>query len=157
MGRQTFAGGTEFDIRGRIRLAAGPTSTNFPDEVQSLPIAQKGRRLHFLHTAQNKEQPDGTEIGIYRVHYADGQQTDIPILYGAHVRSDLDLVDPKGPKKTLAGNTRVAWEEAPESKAMRLFEMTWENERPDVMIESLDFISRKTGTEPILFAITVEP
>jgi len=38
-----------------------------------------------------------------------------------------------------------------------MFEMTWENERPDVAIESLDFISRKTGTAPILFAITAEP
>ena len=36
-------------------------------------------------------------------------------------------------------------------------EMTWENERPDVAIESLDFISRKIGTVPILFAITAEP
>ena len=125
--------------------------------MPGLLIAQKGRRLHFLHTAWKHKPPDGTEIGIYRVHYADGQQTDIPILYGAHVRSDLDLLDPKGPKKTLAGNTRVAWEEATGFESMQLFEMTWENERPDVMIESLDFISRKTGTEQILFAITVEP
>jgi hypothetical protein len=40
---------------------------------------------------------------------------------------------------------------------LRYFAMTWENERPDVAIESLDFISRRTGTAPTLNAITAEP
>jgi hypothetical protein len=35
-------------------------------------------------------------------------------------------------------------------------ETTWESERPDVAIESLDFISRRTGLMPSPFAITVE-
>jgi len=39
----------------------------------------------------------------------------------------------------------------------RLFETTWENERPDVAIETFDLIARKTRTSPVLFALTAEP
>lgn len=47
--------------------------------------------------------------------------------------------------------------ETPGYQPYQMFQMTWENDRPDVAIASLDFISRRTGTKPYLFAITVEP
>ena len=106
---------------------------------------------------------DGTEIGVYRLHYADGQQKEIPIIYGEHLR-DLRLA--RDPKEALAKNTKIAWEgdskpawdgDTRPLTQIRLFETAWENERPDVAIESLDFISRKAGSGPILFAITAEP
>ena len=62
------------------------------------------------------------------------------------------------PEIALAKNTKVAWVgETPAKSRHQLFETTWENERPDVAIESLDFISRRAGTTLILFAITAEP
>ena len=77
-----------------------------------------------------------------------------------------DLRLARDPKEALAKNTKIAWEgdskpawdgDTRPLTQIRLFETAWENERPDVAIESLDFISRKTGTAPILFAITAEP
>ena len=104
----------------------------------------------------------GTEIGVYRIRYADGQQQEIPIIYGAHLRHYYRTEDP-AEALALAKNTKVAWvgdtqnRDTQAKDRNQLFEMTWENEHPDVMIESLDFISRRTGTTPVLFAITVEP
>jgi tetratricopeptide (TPR) repeat protein len=154
-GRQNFAGGTEFDIRGVIALAISASDPIFRGQVLGIPIAQKCRRLHFLHVGAGQMKQDGTEVGVYRLHYADGQQKEIPIIYGEHLRDHSPEWDPREP---LARNTKVAWDgDTPLKTRIRLFETTWENERPDVAIESLDFISRKAGTAPILFAITVEP
>ena len=91
---------------------------------------------------------------MYLLHYADGQQKQIPIIYGEHLRSHDPWWDPK---EALARNTRAWVGDTPAKTRIRLFETTWENERPDVAIESLDFISRKSGNVPVLVAITVEP
>ena len=154
-GRRTLAGGREFDIKAIVVVGANQGDTGAPGEVLGIPISQKCRRLHFLHVGLKQKKKDGTEVGVYRLHYADGQQKEIPIIYGAHFRLYSQADDPN---EALAKNTRVAWVgDTPTKTRIQLFEMTWENERPDVAIESLDFISRKTGTAPILFAITAEP
>jgi WD40 repeat protein len=147
-GRQTLIGGTEFDIRGVVSL-------RISEQVLGIPVAQRCRRLHFLHVGTGQMKTDGVEVGIYQVHYADGQQKRIPIIYGEHLRDHTLEWDPK---EALARNTKVAWVgDTPDKLRIRVFETTWENERPDVAIESLDLISGKDRTTPILFAITVEP
>jgi tetratricopeptide (TPR) repeat protein len=151
-GREALA--AEFDIRGWIQVSGHPADASLPQEVLNIRVAQKCRRLHFLHATAGVSQ-DGTEVGIYRLHYADGQQKEIPIIFGAHLR---DLVPTKDSKETLARNTKVAWVgEMLDKRSVRYFETTWENERPDVAIESIDFVSRRTATLPTLMAITVEP
>ncbi len=145
----------EFDLRGSLDLANDQADASHPGEILGIPIAQKCRRLHFLHAASGPKNQEGTQVALYRLHYADGQQTEIPILYGVHVR---DFVLARDSKEALARNTKVAWVGDMRDKTrMRYFAMTWENERPDVAIESLDFISRRTGTGPTLNAITAEP
>ncbi len=155
-GRKSLA--AEFDFRSAIGLAhaqADAKSTGELGEVLGIPIARKCRQLHFLHACSSLNNLDGTEVGVYRLHYADGQQKEIPIIYGAHLR-DYELA--WDPKEALARNSRVAWVgENKDKKRVRLFATAWENERPDVAIESLDFVSRRAGTSPWLLAITVEP
>lgn len=98
---------------------------------------------------------DGIEVGVYRIHYSDGQEKQIPIIYGQHLRDHDPSWDVK---EDLDKSTRVAWiGDTPLKTRIRLFETTWENERPDVTIDSLDFISRRAVTGPVLFAITAEP
>ena len=92
---------------------------------------------------------------MYRIHYADGQQKEIPIIYGEHLRM-IDLAEDS--MEALARNTKVVLVgETRDKMRIRHFQTTWENERPDVMIESLDFISRRAGAAPFLVALTVEP
>ena len=158
MGRQTLAGGREFDLRGAIYLGALQADSGSPGEVHGIPVAQKCRRLHFLHAAWCRsivDATDGNVVGLYRLHYAGGQQKEIPIIYGENLRHEKLALDSK---EELANNTKVAWVgAAPDKAPIRIFETTCENDRPDVEIETLDFISRRTGTAPILFAITAEP
>ena len=135
-----------------MSVARDPADAVWP-ELLAIPIAQKGRRLHFLHAGWGPTKRIGAEVGVYRLHYADGQQKEIPIIYGAHLRHYYQRDDPKE-VLALAENTRVAWQD---KTRVQIFETTWENERPDVAIASLDYVSRKTGMQPSLFAITVEP
>jgi WD40 repeat protein/tRNA A-37 threonylcarbamoyl transferase component Bud32 len=154
-GRQTLAGGTEFDIRGVIALAMDSGEPAMYGQVLGIPVAPKCRRLHFLHVGSGQMKQDGIEVGLYRVHYADGQQKEIPIIYGEHLRDHTPEWDPRD---VTGKNTKVAWDgDSPFKSRIRLFETTWENDRPGVDIVALDFLSKRTGTAPILFAVTVEP
>ena len=125
--------------------------------VLALLPAEGAEEIRALGWGKMKR--NGTEVGVYRLHYADGQQKEISIIYGEHLRHYFETDDSKE-VIALAKNTKLAWVgDHPDKRIerIRLFETTWENERPDVAIESFDFISRRTGTAPILFAITAEP
>ena len=80
-GRATLAG-VEFDIRGVFQL--GSALQPYPLSGSGLPIGLKCRKLHFLHASDVPETP-GTRIGFYRVQYADGQDLEVPIIYGKHL------------------------------------------------------------------------
>jgi tetratricopeptide (TPR) repeat protein len=151
-GRQTLTGETEFDLRAVIALY-GTDATDSGQGV-GIPIGQKCRRLHILHVANGPKNQDGIEVGAYRLHYADGHQQQIPIIYGEHLRSH----DPDwDPQVALATNTKAWVGNTPAKSRIRLFETAWESDRPEVAIVSLDFLSSRAGTFLFLFAITAEP
>jgi len=50
----------------------------------------------------------------------------------------------------------VAWNDSEAGVPLRLFKRTWENPRPDVIIDRIDFVSRKTEAAPFLVALTAE-
>ena len=57
-----------------------------------------------------------------------------------------------------AGSSVVAWRGSNEKarnidKDLVLFKITWDNPRPDVRIESIDFLSRNAGAAPFLVAV----
>jgi hypothetical protein len=153
-GLQTLAG-AKFDIRGIIQL----TSTEldlvnpiYPSEVTDVRVGLRARQLHFLH-ATGWYAPDGVQIGTYTLHYADGQQREIPILYGEHVRNWWSGRD----KKPMGAATTVAWSGTNTfQQPLRIFKTTWVNPRPETEIKSLDFVSTGTQCAPFLIAVTVE-
>jgi len=149
----------EFYLRGVIQLKSGNAGwdVDVPESVRGIAIRQKCRRLHFLHVGRVSGAPrDGVTVGAYRMRYGDGEEVALPIVYGHHLRSLSPPFDPKDP---LDQGTKVGWAgTTPESKEpLRLFLTTWENPRPDVAIESLDFVSSANRVVPFLFAITAEP
>jgi hypothetical protein len=83
-GRQTLAG-VEFDVRGVVQLSIPGWPGRYPERVAGIKVGQPCRRLHFLH-ATGWVVPDGTVIGRYVIHYADGQRAEVPIRYGQDVR-----------------------------------------------------------------------
>ena len=124
-----------------------------PTSVAGISIHRKFARLHVLHGTGWSE-ADGTKIGAYVLHYADGRQSELPILYGEDVR-DWWLADDA--KETT--RAAVAWSgpkpDAP-TVVLRLYKRTWDNPRPDVEVESIDFLATETRCTPFLLAITTE-
>jgi hypothetical protein len=154
-GRARLAG-TEFDVRGLVQLAGRLPlkffgQTPFPTNAAGIPVRQRCRRLHFLHATQGLE-TDGTAIGVFTIHYADGQVHDLPILLGRDVGTWMSDT------LSLTNRPSPAWQiEEPRGITRRVFKTTWDNPRPDVPLETLDFASKLTRCGPFLIAITAEP
>ncbi len=92
--------------------------------------------------------------GLYRLHYADGQTQELPIVYGKQVR---DWFSNPG-TQSLDDNTVVAWSVKPVRDAdnKTLFRTSWDNPLPDVELKSIDFVSGMADPAPFLIAISVE-
>jgi outer membrane lipoprotein-sorting protein len=155
-GLQTIQG-IPFDLRGVVQLAgtAEPYLRRlFPEQRRDVDIQQRARRLHFLH-ACGWTATDGTPIGHYVVHYADGAQRLIPIIYGYDVRNWWPQPNEPAPAST---GLILAWQSTPATgDPRRLYLTSWTNPRPEVPIRSLDYVSGMAGPAPFLVALTVEP
>ena len=112
--------------------------------------------MHFLHSAINAfDIKDGTQIGSYVVHYANGQTREIPIVVGR------DLADWWNQPNEQNKKFVIAWTGTNESsraqgRTIRLFKSTWENPMPDSEVKSIDFVWAGTEAAPFLVAITAE-
>ena len=147
-GRQVFpsAPGVEFDIRGVVQVNNSSKVPGVPNRVEGIQVGRKPRRLHFLH-ATHRCEASGTKIGRYIIHFADGKQEELPILYGVDIHDWVpvaaDPTDQQGGKAAWQGHHRV-------------YLTTWENPHPEVEIRSLDFVSEMTKCGPFLIALTAE-
>lgn len=152
-GLQTFLN-TEFDVRGLIQVAL--RSRKHPPSVANIPIQQSCRRIHFLHSAIGADNaPHRTWIGSYTVHYANGEQREIPLTVG------VELGDWWEQPKTDENKLSVAWigdnaKSRPKGKTIRLFKFTWHNPLPSVPVTTLDFRAIVAGPSPFLVAMTTE-
>jgi WD40 repeat protein len=143
------ADGVKFDIRGVVWLNSDLHFPGVPEKVERIVLRRKAHRIHFLHGTHDWEKP-GTQIASYVLHYSDGKQESLPVVYGRDVydwqpeRAPED--DPQGPKPVWKGKS-----------GNRVYMTTWQNPRPEMEIASLDFVSSLIKCEPFLIAITTEP
>jgi hypothetical protein len=120
---------------------------SFPERSGGIQVTQKCHRLHFLQ-ATGYNGPE--RVGRYVVHFADGQTLEFHLIYGTELRS-VNL-SPEPPRRAT-----LAWAGTnADHQALRLFRTTWENPRPDVAIETLDFNSQMTAAAPFVLAISAE-
>jgi len=148
--------GVRFDVRGIVQLRTGTGFTYkgraYPDRVDGIKLHIKCDRLHFLH-ASGWSEPEGSVVGRYVIHYSNGQQRVIRLVYGEDLRDWWFGAARAGPLKQAA----VAWEGVNSAgNHVALFHRVWENPLPDVEIQSIYFISTMTGCAPFLVAITAE-
>lgn len=150
-------GGTVFDVRGIVQLSGielERAGGHFPQQISGIKIGQRCRDLHFLH-ATGWKHSDGSQIGTFVVHYADGEEVNIPIVYGDDVRdwnaaSDSSTKVRRGTTVWTSTSTKTRW-------PVRLFKMTWLNPLPKMEIVTLDYVSSMTPSAPFLIAVTAEP
>jgi eukaryotic-like serine/threonine-protein kinase len=150
--------GVDFDVRGLIQLdPVGGGEGRFPIRVLGMRVGQSCERLHFLHAAIHGNRPPGLVVGSYVLRYADGTWHELPIVLGEQVRDWFASPD----EPALSESTCVAWtgwngKSRRFGTTIRLFKTTWSNPRPDLAIETIDFVSKRAGVGPFLVAITVE-
>jgi hypothetical protein len=166
-GKQTF-GDVEFQIAdGAIQLGSKLVPDD-PEKVEEIRVGQKFAKLHILHACGYGGGPntagsaghveDDTEIGSYKVHYADKTTETIPIVYGQDVRDWWYI---EGEKETA--RAKVVWKGENEqakklNSKVRLYMTTWKNPKPDKKVVSIDYIGRKadTAAAPFCVAMTLE-
>jgi hypothetical protein len=160
-GEQTLPEVT-FDIGPKYVMLAGKRAPDLPDEVTGIGVGKKLSRLHFLQGSSwgSPGVADGTEIGAYIVHYDDGSDARIPIVYGESVR------DWWGWDNDPTVRADVAWRGSNEAAAnfrgrkvgIRLFSFEWTNPAPEKGIDRLDFVSNnETICSPFLVAVSGAP
>ncbi len=159
-GIQTLAG-TRFDVRGLVQVeghSGSPWLHPYPVAVTGLPIKRKAVRLQILHSIQGFQPPDGTRVGHYLVHFANGRREEIPIIYGRDAR---DWWEHPNVPVGVTGAV-IAWKgSSPATKqtgmpGIRLFKRTWENPAPEVEITKVDFVAEHDRAHPFLVALTAE-
>jgi Tol biopolymer transport system component/regulation of enolase protein 1 (concanavalin A-like superfamily) len=175
-GRQEL-GGVTFEIGpGCIRLR-GNQRPKLPQAVEGIPVGFCLDKLHLLHATEfgafgDESHPffvkDGTHIGDYKIHYADGSTATIPIVYGEDVR-DWWYWE-KSKDKSLTGTVftvpvgvkrgKVAWtgknaDAGQYDVPLRLYLTNWDNPKPNVRVTTIDYVSvGQTAAGPFCVAIT---
>jgi hypothetical protein len=150
----------QFDIRGIVQLGSkSPTAGRFPSQIKDIPVHQKCRRIHFLHSAGfGAVTEEGKLVATYVVHYATNQmRLDIPVVYGKDVRNWHLLQN----EPDLGKDLKVAWAgqnsvSRRANSSIRLFETTWTNLVPDLEIESIDCNSAIGTSALFIIAITLD-
>jgi len=157
-GIHAFAG-TLFDVQGIIQLAGSiskeRTGYDFPPEVIGIRLNHTSEKLHILHGSSWHDQA-GAKIGEYRIHYADGHQESIPIVYQVNVVDWWFL-----PGDAMPAAAELAWKgdnERTRSQGytIQFYKYTWANPFPELEMVAMDFISDGQESAPFLMAVTVE-
>ena len=160
-GIQTLAG-TRFDVRGLIQVFGVPSPTaprfQYPKSVNGIHVHRKLARLQFLHAVEGLSPQDGTTVGHYFIHFANGRRETVPIVFGRDARDWHELPDlPVGVTDAV-----IAWKGTNPTavrvgnRGIRLFKRTWENPAPDVEITKVDFVAEHDSADPFLVALTAE-
>ena len=88
------------------------------------------------------------------MHFENGEERTIPIIYGEDVRDWNARSDSTGRLR----RARIVWSGINSAMVhVRLFKSTWVNPLPEVEITSIDYLSTMTESAPFLIAITAEP
>jgi hypothetical protein len=169
-GRQKLAG-TEFDLRGLIRLNRLESGydnmlvSDYPDAFQppnSVPVRvhQHCRTLRFLQVTEGADPKDGTEIGSWIIRYSNDTQTEWPLIYGEQLRGWW-WIEGQGPRE--ASQAVLVWTGKaahPTSDltngVVRLFKATWTNPHPELEISEIQLRAASMTVQPIVLAVTAE-
>lgn len=146
-------------------MLAGPQARGpkLPRQLAGLKVEKKADVLFFLHAfnqarqwepRRRDDQPPA--VFEYVIHYADGQQAEVPVMLGRGVAHWVST-EPSGLKDAaLAWTARFPGDDSGDMAAV--YQMQWNNPRPAVEIKSIDIrydqrVGNQWGT-PAVLAIT---
>jgi len=151
-----------FQIGGRLEVTGMQFARNRnfrPTRIMGIPVGRKASRIHLLHATGGAVE-DRTPVAKVVLHYANGAQRSLPILYGVHVRNWWadraeqrdELSDPR---------SQVAWtgtsqESDLQDASLRLFRTSFMGPLPDEEIKTLDIVTFFSEAMYALVAISVD-
>ncbi len=170
-GRQNFKG-VEYELvdpdklndNGVIALAGTVNANIHPREVKGIPVHRKADRLYFLHNSAW-----GIPSFTYRVYFTKARKEWIPGMPMPYIDVEVkeeNIGDQWGVEKiangdAFKGGATVAWSGQNEGAKgygvqVGVFQMIWDNPRPEDEIESVDILSpgTKGSGEAFVFAVT---
>lgn len=167
LNRQRFAGVT-YDIRdfktspleNAVAIKGAGPARDLPERVEGIEVGAKADALFFLHTLHRTREwrPRGNQdeppvVFEYVVTYADGETAVVPVQYGRGVDHWLQA-EPVGLRDAALAWTAPA--RAAEGMSTAIYQMQWNNPRPDVAIESvgLRYPEGNPYGTPVLLALT---
>jgi hypothetical protein len=152
-------GGVDFDVRGLIQLTgtlADAAGASFPESQAGIKVGRKCKRLHFLQ-ASGWSGAEGKVVGKYVLHYAGGETATLNIVYGTDTldwwKSSAEAKAPQSATVAWAGSNPAT---EGLGASLWLFKRAYDNPKPDLKIETLDFVSTQAEAAPFLVAVTVE-
>jgi len=170
-GRRVEVGTTTWWIDGLVQLQGrvlegqtnryrGPGVEAFVWQKTGLPVERTFACAVWLQ-ATTWTASSGETAGWLVWHYADGAIERVPLVYGqTTARFWRDLNQLAGEKDF----PEPVWKHHESAQAvgkerwLRLYQQSWNNPRPNVVVTSLDFVSNRDCTAaPFLIAIKVEP
>jgi class 3 adenylate cyclase/outer membrane lipoprotein-sorting protein/tRNA A-37 threonylcarbamoyl transferase component Bud32 len=157
-GWQTF-GGVRYDVRGIVQVSSRSlrlATAAYPDMIKGIKVKRRCARLYFLQASSFAGETTEKRIGSYSVHYTNGEQRELPIVYGKTVRDWWDW-EPQIPPESTVAWTGTNQASLRNGKGIRLFQTAWENPLPEIEIESLDFVSSMATAAPFVVSISTEP
>ncbi len=142
-----------------LMLCDSSTRGQYPNTSWRIPIGRKVKALYFLHCTTLPAKRVGHmydrrgllpgKVGMYRIHYADGSQADLELVYWRNID---DWNSQLGPAQACA----VVQTKTAKGAWLTLGLWRWENPDSAKAIEGIDFISAEGKVRPMLFAITAE-
>jgi hexosaminidase len=139
-------GGEAFAVASKAVVLAGRLAPpGLPAAVNGIAVGCRASSLLFLHTCG---WPTGAreQVGLYRVHYADGSVEEAPLVYGKNIAALY------APRPAAA---RVAWRGKTAGGApISLETWEWRNPHPEKEIASLDVVSAGGRAGPALLGVT---
>jgi hypothetical protein len=158
LGTNEFAG-VRFWVNGLIQLASKDSvnwSNPHPAKVEGIRVERCCRQIHLLH-GTGFWSPDGIRIAALVLHYENGRQQKIPIVYGPQVRDWWQGREDPAP----APGSAVAWTGVNQASSasnsrLRLYRSTYANPLPRLKIETIDYVSTLSQSAPFLCGLSVE-
>lgn len=157
-GLHTFDGIT-FDVRGIVQLHGQLPDLDplYPERINAIGVQRPCRQLHFLH-GTGWGIAEGTTIANWIIHWADGHEESVPVVYGRDVRNWQfwpTMRQESGGAQPVWKGPQARWKDKTTS-GVRLYHTTWQNPRPDIPVASVDYVSAGAASAPFLLAITAE-
>lgn len=163
VGHQVFRN-VPFEIGGEIHLWGFGRATNntsyYPECVPDIAVGRKFETLYVYHGSYYKS-PDGTPVCWVVMRYADGSSATNTLSFGADIL-DWMVGGSEAPLRTpYATNSMLAWVGGKFSETqdnrLRFCMTALNNPHPDRIVSTIDLISCKTKTVPIILAMTTGP